>query len=138
MTDDIPNKYESIIDQPHHISQKHPQLDKSSYAAQFSPFAALSGYDDIIIETARLTDERRELSETEMEILSAKMRKIEESIDEQPEYEFTIFVSDLTKSGGSYRVKKGRVKRIDHVERLIRFTDGTKLPIDDVICINEG
>ena len=78
------------------------------------------------------------MSETEMEILSAKMRKIEESIDEQPEYEFTFFVSDLTKSGGSYRVKKGRVKRIDHVERLIRFTDGTKLPIDDVICINEG
>ena len=68
------SKYEKIIKQQHHVSKRHPQLSKDSYAAQFSPFAALTGYDGIVAETARLTDERVELGETDMEILSAKLQ----------------------------------------------------------------
>ena len=124
--------YDDIIDRPHHVSERHPQLSKASYAAQFSPFAALTGYDGIVSEAARLTDERVELGETEMSILSAKLQIIGDHIKEQPEVELTYFKKDKKKTGGAYLQKIACIKRIDDVERIIYFTDGTNLPIDDI------
>lgn len=124
--------YDDIIDRPHHVSERHPQLSKASYAAQFSPFAALTGYEGIVSEAARLTDERVELGETEMSILSAKIQIIGDHIKEQPEIELTYFVKDKKKTGGAYLQKTACIKRIDDVERIIHFTDGTNLPIDDI------
>ena len=126
------DEYESIINLPHHVSKKHPQLSKASYAAQFSPFAALTGYDEIVSETARITDERMELGDTEMDILSAKIQIISEHIKEHPEIELTYFQKDKKKSGGAYLQKTACIKRIDDVERILYFTDGTNLPIDDI------
>ncbi|MBQ7654128.1 MAG: hypothetical protein IJS17_03550 [Clostridia bacterium] len=124
--------YDDIIDRPHHVSERHPQLSKASYAAQFSPFAALTGYDGIVSEAARLTDERVELGETEMCILSAKLQILGDHIKEQPEVELTYFKKDKKKSGGAYLQKTACIKRIDDVERIIYFTDDTNLPIDDI------
>ena len=124
--------YDDIIDRPHHVSERHSQLSKASYAAQFSPFAALTGYDGIVSEAARLTDERVELGETEMSILSAKIQIIGDHIRERPEIELTYFVKDKKKTGGAYLQKTACIKRIDDVERIIHFTDGTNLPIDDI------
>jgi len=126
-------KYDDIINLPHHVSERHPQLDKASYAAQFSPFAALSGYDGIVSEAARVTDERVELGETEMEILSAKLLIALEHEKEHPLLSVTYFKPDEKKSGGAYLQKTAEIKRIDDVERIMYFTDGTKLPIDDVV-----
>ena len=127
------HQYDDIIDLPHHVSKKHKQLGKDSYAAQFSPFAALTGYDGIVSEAARLTDERIELGETDLEILSTKLQIIAKHIKERPEITFTYFLKDEKKSGGSYLIKTGNVKQINDVERLLLFTDGSKLPIDDVV-----
>ena len=126
-------KYDDIINLPHHVSERHPQLGKASYAAQFSPFAALSGYDGIVSEAARVTDERVELGETETELLSAKLLIALEHEKEHPRLSVTYFKPDEKKSGGAYLQKTAEIKRVDDVERIMYFTDGTKLPIDDVV-----
>ena len=126
------HKYDRIIERPHHVSNRHPQLSKDSYAAQFSPFAALTGYDGIVAETACLTEERVELGETDMEILSAKLQILSDHYKEQPEITITYFKPDEKKSGGAYLQKIAQLKRIDDVERLLHFPDGSNLPIDDI------
>lgn len=88
------SKYERIINQRHHVSKRHPQLSIASYAAQFSPFAALTGYDGIVAETARLTEERVELGETDMAILSIKLQILNDRFKEQPEITVTYFKPD--------------------------------------------
>lgn len=125
-------KYNDIINLPHHVSKKHPQLSKASYAAQFSPFAALTGYEGIVSEAARFTNERVELGDKEKDILNAKLQIIGDHIKEQPELELTYFQKDKKKSGGAYLKKTARIKRVDDVERIMYFTDGTNLPIDDI------
>ena len=127
------HQYDDIIELPHHVSAKHKQLGRDSYAAQFSPFAALTGYDGIVSEAARVTDERTEMSETDLDVLSTKIQIIAEHIKEKPEITFTYFKKDKKKPGGSYLTKTGNIKQIDDVARLLHFTDGTKLPIDDVV-----
>ena len=125
-------KYNDIINLPHHVSKKHPQLSKASYAAQFSPFAALSGYDGIVSEATRITDERVELGDKENDILNAKLQVIGDHIKEHPEIKVTYFEKDKKKSGGAYLQKIAPIKRIDDVERIMYFTDGTNLSIDDI------
>lgn len=125
-------KYDDIIELPHHTSEKHPSLGVSSYAAQFSPFAALTGYEDIVAEAARYTDERTELGDDEAEWLSAKFALLSERIKENPVVTFTYFRRDAKKSGGEYLQVTSRVKRIDEVERKIYFTNGESLMADDV------
>ena len=125
-------KYKDIINLPHHVSKKHPQLSKASYAAQFSPFAALTGYEGIISETARITNERVELGDKENDILNAKLQVIGDHIKEHPEVKVTYFEKDKKKSGGAYLQRNASIKRIDDVERIMYFTDGTNLPIDDI------
>lgn len=129
MTND---KYESIINLPHHVSKKYPQLSKASYAAQFSPFAALTGYEGIVSEVARITDERLELGDKENDILNAKLQVIGDHIKEHPEVKVTYFEKDKKKSGGAYLQKIACIKRIDDVERIMYFTDGTNLLMDDI------
>ena len=124
--------YEDIINLPHHVSSKRPQMPMLDRAAQFSPFAALTGYDDAIHETGRLTDEKIDLSEEEKEALDRKQQILMERLGDHPALTVTYFVPDAKKSGGAYVTKSGNLKKIDGFERWILLTDGTKIPLDDV------
>ena len=128
--------YRDIINLPHHQSEKRPHMSLHDGAAQFAPFAALRGYDEEIAETARLTDERLELSNEDIALLNEKLHIIIDNIKSKPEITVTYFAPDDKKEGGAYVTKKGNVRRIDEVERLIYFTDNAKISIDDVHKIN--
>lgn len=127
--------YDDIINLPHHVSSKRPQMSMLDRAAQFSPFAALTGYDDAIQETGRLTDEKINLSEEEKEALDRKQQILLERLDERPALTVIYFVPDEKKSGGAYVTKSGNLKKIDEVERMVTLTDGTKISLDDVYDI---
>ncbi|MCD7889644.1 MAG: YolD-like family protein [Oscillospiraceae bacterium] len=127
--------YSDIINLPHHISKTHPQMSMQDRAAQFSPFAALTGYDDAIDETARLTGRRIELSEEAKEILDRKLQYLRDSISDQPEISVTYFVPDEKKDGGEYVTVKGNLKRIDEYERVIIMTDGKKILMEEIMDI---
>ena len=127
--------YEDIINLPHHVSSKRPQMPMLDRAAQFSPFAALTGYDDAIHETGRLTDEKIDLSEEEKEALDRKQQILMERLCDHPALTVTYFVPDAKKSGGAYVTKSGSLNTIDQFERWILLTDGTKIPLDDVADI---
>jgi len=129
------NNYEDIINLPHHVSKKHPQMSIWSRSAQFAPFAALTGYDDAVKETARLTDKRLEIDEGLKNILNNKLQYILENKLLQPEITFTYFVYDNKKSGGKYIEKTGVVKKIDLNEKYIMLKDKTKISIDEIINI---
>ena len=104
-------------------------------AAQFSPFAALTGYDAAVRETARLTDDRIELDECTKEILSDKLQMIEDHNDDFWDITFLYFELDKKKSGGAYRSVTGQVKEIDEYERIVKLEDGTKIPIQQIYGI---
>jgi len=127
--------YEDIINLPHHVSKTKPQMSMLDRAAQFSPFAALTGYDAAIKETGRLTDEKIELDEDTKAALDMKQAYLIEVIDEQPEISVTYFVPDARKSGGAYVSTTGKLKRFDEYERLLILTDGKKIPMDDIADI---
>ena len=127
--------YEDIINLLHHVSSKRPQMPMLNRAAQFSPFAALTGYDDAIHETGRLTDEKIDLSEEEKEALDRKQQILMERLGDHPALTVTYFVPDAKKSGGAYVTKSGNLKKIDEFERLMMLMDGTKIPLDNVADI---
>lgn len=129
------NPYEDIINLPHPTSTKYPRMSMINRAAQFSPFAALSGYDAAIQETARLTDQRILLDDHAKAALDEKLRLLVEAINEQPEAAITYFLPDKKKTGGEYITIAGRVKRIDNIEREIVMTDRQIIPIDDILNI---
>lgn len=129
------NNYEDIINLPHHVSKKHPQMSIWSRSAQFAPFAALTGYDDAVKETARLTDKRLEIDEGLKNILNNKLQYILDNKLLQPEITFTYFVYDTKKLGGKYIEKTGVVKKIDLNEKYIMLKDKTKISIDEIINI---
>lgn len=124
------HKYDDIINLPHYVSKKHPSMSLLNRAAQFSPFAALTGHNDAIQETARLTDSFIELSEERKEQLNEQLQLIRENLEQEPEIEAVYFQPDGRKEGGTYMTVCGRVKKISEHERRIFFTDGTVLPID--------
>ena len=126
-------KYAGIMNLPHHVSLTRPQMPISDRAAQFSPFAALTGYGDAIDETARLTDHRIELSEEERTELDYKQQYL--STLDSPMVTVTYFVPDSRKSGGAYVTHTGVLKRVDEVERMMVFVDGTQVPLDEVVWI---
>ena len=129
------HKYDDIINLPHHTSPKRPRMPMIDRAAQFSPFAALTGYDAAVKETARLTDERIEIDESSKMELDEKLRMVQESLNELPEITITFFEPDEKKSGGSYISVTGCVKKIDNCERCVIMQDKQKIPIDEIIQI---
>ena len=128
--------YEDIINLPHHISPTRQQMPMSDRAAQFAPFAALTGYDSAIKETGRLTDERIELGEEALTALDLKYQLLMEALDEAPEVTITYFQPDERKTGGKYITATGTVKKVDDFERRITMQNGTKIPMDDVLSID--
>lgn len=129
------HRYHDIIDLPHHVSAKHPRMAMIDRAAQFSPFAALTGYDAAIKETARLTSEKVEPDEDSKAVLDTKQQLLINRIEEHPEVTVTYFLSDEKKNGGSYVTVTGNVKRIDSYERRMVMTNGTNIPLDDILEI---
>ncbi len=128
-------KYDDIINLPHHQSKKRPHMSLYDRAAQFAPFSALSGHDDAIKETARLTDKRIELDDYDKMLLDNKINFIFNHITDQPEITVTYFIPDTNKEGGIYLDFAGNIKRYDYVERKIYFTDKTEILVDDIIEI---
>ncbi|MBR4096001.1 MAG: hypothetical protein IKK42_01695 [Oscillospiraceae bacterium] len=133
---DSEHRYDDIINLPHHVSATRPQMSMHDRAAQFSPFAALTGYDDAVEETARLTDEQYELSEDARNRLDEQLKLIADRIDEQPEIEITYFVPDEKKNGGAYFTFKGNLRRIDEYAMELVFTEGTRINLDYISDIN--
>ena len=129
-------EYEDIINLPHHVSKKHPRMSIETRSAQFAPFAALTGYDDVIKETARLTNERREIDESLKIILDEKLQIIEEKISSKPLITFTYFVPDFKKEGGSYKTVTGNVRKIDEYRNLVALEDRMEIPIPEIIELN--
>lgn len=130
------NKYDEIANLPHHVSETRPQMPMSDRAAQFAPFAALTGYDSAIRETGRLTYERIELDEEALTALNLRYQLLMDALGKEPEVEITFFKPDERKSGGEYVTVIGAVKYIDDFERLITMQDGMKIPMNDILSID--
>ena len=129
------DRYNDIINLPHHQSKKRPHMSLYDRAAQFAPFSALTGHDDAIRETARLTDRKIELDDYDKMLLDNKMNFILNHISEQPEITVTYFIPDINKQGGMYLDFAGNINRFDTVDRMICFTDKTEIFVDDIIEI---
>ena len=128
--------YDDILHMPHYVSEKHPPMSRLDRAAQFSPFAALTGYEAAVEETARLTDRRIELEEGEKEAIDQRLTLVQERLPEPTEVTVTYFVPDKKKAGGAYVSVSGTVKKIDGYERMVILRDGTSIPIDDILHID--
>ena len=144
MMDVEKNPYADIIHLPHHKAKNRPHMRLYDRAAQFSPFAALTGFDGVIAETARLTDRKVELSESEKILLDQKLTLIDDVIQDKHHPEITVvyFVPDYLKEGGEYEEYTGQVRKIDPIERTVVFlaangrSAGKKVLIDDVMEIH--
>jgi len=130
-----PHRYDDMLHLPHPTSHKHPRMPISDRAAQFSPFAALTGHEAAVKETARLTDQKIELDESKKAILDAKLQMIVEQIKSQPIVTITYFVPDEKKAGGAYLSKTGAVRRINEYEHTVEFTDRTSVAIEEIVEI---
>ena len=119
-----------------HISKKHPQPTMMERAVRFAPFAAITGYEEMVLEEARVTDERIELDEGTKEILNAKLQMAVDFADSEPEITVTYFIADKKKAGGAYVKHTGVIKKVDEYERVVIFTDTTSIFIDDIYEID--
>lgn len=135
MNEENTHKYDDIVNLPHPTSSKHPRMSLYDRAAQFSPFAALTGHDEAVKETARQTDRRIELDEVTISKLNAKINIIEDNLGEDVEVTVTYFVPDERKEGGSYQAITGRVKRLDEYESAVVMTDGRKISLEQIYDI---
>ena len=127
--------YDDIIDLPHHVSDKRQHMSQRDRAAQFSPFAALTGYEDAVSETARLTDKKSELTDDMKDKLDRQMRILSENIAAYPEVTVTYFSPDLKKDGGEYRKFSGCLRRIDTVSAELIFKDGCCIRASDILSM---
>ena len=125
--------YDDILDLPHPTSKKHPRMSMYARAAQFAPFAALTGYGDAIKETARITDQQLELDENEKALLNEKLQLLRQHLPGKPKITITYFVPDTKKAGGSYQTITGFVKKLQEYERRLIMTNGTIIPLDTII-----
>ena len=123
--------YDDIIDLPHPTSERHPRMPMANRAAQFSPFQALTGYDDAVKETARLTGSRAELTEEEKSILDAKLQLLAPGVDAA----ITFFQPDGRKESGAYTTVTGTVKRMDSSSHEVVLTNGRRISVDDILEI---
>lgn len=133
MTED--HSYDDIIHKPHCTSRKRPRMPLINRAAQFAPFAALTGFDGLVKETARLTDRYIELDEDSLRRLNMQLQRMLEHIADQPAVRLTLFVPDERKEGGAYRTVDGRVRRIDTVSRELILTDRRVIPLSAIHAI---
>lgn len=131
-------KYDDIIDLPHHISASRPQMPMIDRAAQFMPFRALTGYEDAVHETARLTEERVELTEDEKALLDAKLQSLADRLDSHPQMTLTWFQPDKRKTGGAYVTTIGQLKRIDDFEGVLILMGGERIPIEDILEVQQS
>ena len=129
-------KYEDMIYLEHHVSKNHPQMSIHDRAAQFSPFAALTGHGEAIAETARLTDRKIELDDYEKLKLDEKLEILQARIREIPEVSITYFCPYTKKDGGSYLTIHTGLKKIDSVVRILVMTDDTKIKMEDILDIS--
>lgn len=131
-----PDRYNDIIDLPHHVSRNHPRMSELNRAAQFSPFAALTGYEDQVKETARLTDQRVQLSDDILIELDQKLNRLKESHGDELFPKIEVFIRDSFKDGGRYELIQKKIRRIDDTERIIVFDDASSISFDDVTDIS--
>lgn len=133
-------RYDDIIDLPHHRSRTHPHMPRANRAVQFMPFAALTGYDAAIMEAARQTRQRVALSDDEKENVSRKLRDIMEATtssapDSRPHAAITYFREDTRKDGGAYVTVAGVVRGLDREHGTLLLRDGTAIPLDDIVDV---
>ena len=129
------DNYDDIINLPHHVSTRHPQMSMMNRAAQFAPFAALTGHSAAIEETARLTELQQELADEDNEILNQKMTYLREAINEHPTISITYFESDKRKSGGRYMSIEGQLQNIDDYNQTIVLKNGETIPLKSILDI---
>ena len=129
------DEYDDIINLPHHVSKNHRQMPMEMRAAQFAPFAALTGYDAVINETARLTDQQVELEDYDNERLNRKYAELIENISEHPVVTVSYFKPDERKGGGAYVSKTGHIKKVDTYEQQMIMEDGTAIPLAAIVDI---
>ena len=128
-------KYDDILSMPHHVSSTRQRMSMHDRAAQFSPFAALVGYDDAVKETARLTNEKLELTADKITDLNQKIAFLNEHADERPEVTIEYFIPDEKKAGGKYVTLSGNFRRIDEYNHNMVFTSGEEIPLNDIFSI---
>lgn len=128
-------KYDDILNLPHHVSETHSHMSMQNRAAQFSPFAALKGYDDAVAETARLTDERLELTADKMNDLNQKIAFLKEHTEERPKVTVEYFIPDEKKSGGRYVSFSGNLRLIDEYNYSMVFEGGKEILLGDIFSI---
>ena len=129
-------KYDDIINMPHHISKKHPRMSLENRSAQFAPFAALTGYEDEVEETARITDKRIEITDEIKNTINMKLKIIQEKLYTKPKVTITYFIPDSKKEGGSYKTVTSNVMKIDKYKQTIVLKDKTEIPINFITNIN--
>ena len=127
--------YDNIIHLPHHVSRNHPQMLLRGRAAQLAPFAALTGYEAAVGETARLTSERRELDPQDTEELNRRLTELAARLPDHPEVTVEYFVPDDRKAGGAYVTVTGRVRHVSVPEQTLVMEDGTEIPLDEVVSL---
>ena len=127
------HKYDDIIDLPRPECSRRSRMTNYDRAAQFSPFAALTGFEETIEETGRLTDTRIDLDEMEKARLDRLLGQIREQLPQQPEIQVTYFIYDERKCGGAYLTRRGRVKKIDGYSGCLLLSDGMAIPLREII-----
>lgn len=136
MSKDAMSKYDDIINLPHHVSSKRKPMSMMNRAAQFAPFAALTGHSEAINETARITCEKKRLSDHDLTTLSKKLSFLVDNPDKCHHTTFLCFIPDNLKSGGRYTEIKGMIRRIDEYDHKLHLTDGAIIPLDSIIDIS--
>lgn len=131
--EDKADGYEDIIHLPHHVSARHSHMSAAERAAQFLPFAALSGYGDVIQETARYVEEKIELDEAARALLDRKMNLLSQKLQDRPVICVTYFLPDGKKAGGSYVTEEGTVKKIDGFSGSLVFADGREIAAENIL-----
>lgn len=127
------HKYDDIIDLPHHVSKTRPQMPAEDRAAQFAPFAALTGHGEAVKETSRVTERRIEMDEDLKSVLDRKLWTIRRQLASRPFISVIYFVPDSQKAGGVYKKAAGHVKRLDEYKGVMFFDDGNQIPIAEII-----
>ena len=128
--------YEDIVDLPRPKSKKYPQSSMSDRAARFSPFAAITGYEEMVLEVARVTEEKIILSEDEKALINEELRRLLACISKKPKAAVTYFVADEKKSGGEYVCIKGCVTSVDENQCCLVFAEGEKVPFENILELN--